>query len=75
MSAASTEEEFGPGLRWLVSLLDTTSSLSKTSANQANQSQWGGGLGVGMLGMWVIAQLWKDEDPKGKLLLDKVGHD
>lgn len=34
---------------------------------------WGGGLGAGMLGMWVIAQLWRDIDPPGKLLLPKVG--
>ena len=33
---------------------------------------WGGGLGVGMLGMWIIAQLYCDCDPAGKLLLPKV---
>jgi len=33
---------------------------------------WGGGLGVGMLCMWVLAQLFLDCDPPGKLLLPKV---
>lgn len=33
---------------------------------------WGGGLGVGMAGMWIIAQLWHDLDPPGRLLLPKV---
>ncbi|KAK3725537.1 hypothetical protein LTR37_000507 [Vermiconidia calcicola] len=32
---------------------------------------WGGGLGVGVSGMWIIAQLFKDCDPPGKLLLPK----
>jgi hypothetical protein len=34
---------------------------------------WGGGLGVGMLCMWIIAQLFRSSDPPGKLLLSKVG--
>jgi len=34
---------------------------------------WGGGLGFGTLCMWVIAQLYRDRDPKGKLLLSKAG--
>lgn len=33
---------------------------------------WGGGLGFGTLCMWIIAQLWRDGDPSGKLLLSKV---
>lgn len=33
---------------------------------------WGGGLGTGMLGMWIIAQMYRDNDPSGKLLLPKV---
>jgi low temperature requirement protein LtrA len=33
---------------------------------------WGGGLGVGMLCMWVLAQLFSDCDDPGKLLLPKV---
>ena len=32
---------------------------------------WGGGLGVGMLGMYIIAQLYRDLDPSGALLLPK----
>lgn len=33
---------------------------------------WGGGLGFGTLCMWIIAQLWRDRDPAGKLQLSKV---
>ncbi len=33
---------------------------------------WGGGLAVGLLGIWVIAQLFRDCDPPGKLILSKV---
>ena len=33
---------------------------------------WGGGLGFGTLCMWIIAQLYRDRDPSGKLQLSKV---
>ena len=33
---------------------------------------WGGGLGLGMLCMWVIAQLWLEDEHSGRLLLGKV---
>ena len=39
---------------------------------QAHRWLWGGGLGIGMFGMWVLAQLFRDDDPKGKLLFSKV---
>ena len=32
---------------------------------------WGGGLGVGMFCMWIIAQLYCDCDEPGKLILSK----
>jgi hypothetical protein len=38
----------------------------------AHRWLWGGGLGLGMLCMWIIAQLFKDNDPPGKLLMPKV---
>lgn len=33
---------------------------------------WGGGLGVGMFCMWVIAQLYREDDDPGHLLVRKV---
>lgn len=33
---------------------------------------WGGGLAVGMLSMWVTAQLYRDDDPKDMLIMRKV---
>lgn len=38
----------------------------------AHRWLWGGGLGLGMLAMWVLAQLFRDDDPPGKLLMPKV---
>lgn len=35
---------------------------------------WGGGLGFGTLCMWIIAQLYRDRDPHGKLQLQKVSY-
>lgn len=32
---------------------------------------WGGGLSLGMLGMWVLGQLYRDCDPPGKLIMPK----
>jgi hypothetical protein len=33
---------------------------------------WGGGLGLGMFCMWVIAQLYREDDDPGHLLVRKV---
>ncbi len=33
---------------------------------------WGGGLGLGTLCMWAVAEMYQDIDPAGKLLLPKV---
>lgn len=41
------------------------------SVTRGRRWLWGGGLGVGMLGMWIIAELWRDCDPPGRLLLPK----
>lgn len=32
---------------------------------------WGGGLSVSFAGMWILAQLWRSDDPPGKLLMPK----
>ena len=32
---------------------------------------WGGGLGIGFLGMWILAQLYQSEDPPAKLMVPK----
>lgn len=40
--------------------------------DEARRWLWGGGLGVGMLCMWLTAQMWKDCDPAGTLILPKV---
>ena len=32
---------------------------------------WGGGLGLGMFCMWIIAQLYRDDDDRGILVLGK----
>lgn len=50
------------------------SAIATATEEELNTGQrwlWGGGLGVGMLGIWIIAQLYRDLDPPGTLLLPK----
>ena len=39
---------------------------------EAQRWLWGGGLAVGYFTLWILALLFKDMDPKGKLLIPKV---
>lgn len=45
---------------------------TKEELNEGQRWLLSGGLAVGYLGMYLMALLFKDEDPKGKLLLSKV---
>ena len=56
-------------------LIGGHTSAASTFEEELHRGQrwlWGGGLGVGMFGMWIIGQLYLDCDPPGKLLLSKV---
>ncbi|MCJ1328824.1 hypothetical protein MMC10_005501 [Thelotrema lepadinum] len=39
---------------------------------EAQRWLWGGGLAVGYFTLWILALLFKDMDPKGKLLIPKL---
>ncbi|KAI9664233.1 MAG: hypothetical protein M1831_002412 [Alyxoria varia] len=47
-------------------------TVLKDDLSSGQRWLWGGGLGVGMLGMFLLALLYKDADRPGRLLMPKV---
>jgi hypothetical protein len=52
----------------------SAASTFEEGLNVGQRWLWGGGLGLGMFCMWLVAQMWLDDDPVGRLLLGKVGY-
>ena len=50
----------------------SASSTFEDELSSGKRWLWGGGLGLGMFCMWIIAQLYRENDGPGSLLVRKV---